>query len=300
MLYSKYVTLSQLTIHFLDSENGLDSEQVLDSEKSPVSKKQTLIFLHGFPQYSGVWKNQLNYFKNNYRVVAPDLPGYNLSDKPDDSAFYQISNLISVMAEFIETVANQPVFLVAHDWGGALAWPLTAFRAELISKLIILNAAHPSTFTREILHNKEQQIKSEYITDLIAETGPELISQNNFQYLQNLIKAESEQLPFSEQEFQQHIVSWTQPNAINSMLQYYRKMPLHRDSKDAYKIPNIQIKKPTLVLWGLNDSAFCSEILTGLEQYVPQLQIVQFKHATHWLHHEIPDDINKEIAKFID
>lgn len=311
MLHSKYVTINrfktinQLTMHYVDSENTLEIEKTHDSEKeqsidgTPYSGKETLIFLHGFPQYSGVWDNQLNYFKSKYRVIAPDLPGYNLSDKPDNSAFYQISNLITVIADFIRAVTNQPVYLVAHDWGGALAWPLTAFRPDLIKKLIILNAAHPSTFTREILNNKKQQIKSRYINDLISETGQLLISQNNFQYLQDLIKAESEQLPFNEQEFQKHIQSWSQPNAIKSMLQYYRNMPLHEDSNEARKIPNIQIKRPTLVLWGLNDSAFCPEILNGLEQYVRQLKIVQFKHATHWLHHEIPDAINKEIAEFI-
>jgi pimeloyl-ACP methyl ester carboxylesterase len=76
-------------------------------------------------------------------------------------------------------------------------------------------------------------------------------------------------------------------------------MPLNLKGLNSKKLPNIRIEKPTLVLWGIEYSAFCPEILDGLEQYVSKLKIVKFEDATHWLHHEIPHQIHSEIESFI-
>ena len=113
-MYSHTIQLQQLKLHYLDSDK--------DSLKNINSENETIIFLHGFPQYSGAWEAQLSFFQPYYRVVAPDLPGYNLSDKPDDVDFFSVQNLIAVIAEFISKINNHDsVYLVAHDWGGALA-----------------------------------------------------------------------------------------------------------------------------------------------------------------------------------
>lgn len=302
-IQSKRVSLAQLTLHYLEAPP--------DNHKQTSSvPNKTIVFLHGFPQYSGAWTAQLDYFAQHYRVIAPDLPGYNLSDKPTDAAFYQIKNLIAVMAEFIAKINHdQPVYLVAHDWGGALAWPLCAFYPHLVEKLIILNAAHPSTFTREILTNPEQQRKSAYISDLIGDNAETLLTKDNFRFLKDLIKHDANHFPFSDEQLHAHGTSWQQPDAIASMLKYYQHMPLHQHSeskgaaskstKSAPRIPNIIIKRPTLVLWGMNDAVFCPTLLTGLEDYVPTLTIKRFTNASHWLHHEIADEVNHHIEKFI-
>lgn len=292
-MYSHTIQLQQLKLHYLDSEK--------DSLKNTNSENETIIFLHGFPQYSGAWDAQLRFFQPYYRVVAPDLPGYNLSDKPDDVDFFSVQNLIAVMAELISKINNHDsVYLVAHDWGGALAWPLVAFYPQLVKKLIILNAAHPSTFTREILNNPVQQQKSAYIRDLIAEDSPEQMRKNNFAYLKAIVSQDIDRLPFSDKQMDAHLTAWRQPKAIESMLNYYRKMPLHenKERNDA-KIPNIRIERPTLILWGLDDSAFCPELLEGIEEYVPNLIVEKFAGASHWLHHEIADRVNASIKAFL-
>jgi pimeloyl-ACP methyl ester carboxylesterase len=158
----------------------------------PDKPAGTIIFLHGFPEYWASWQQQMNYFSQQYQVIAPDLPGYNLSDKPDDIGFYQLAKLIPFMAKFVQQVcdansAEHPVFLVAHDWGGAIAWPLLAFYPQLFKKLIILNAAHPSTFTREMHSNPEQQKKSHYIHHLTAKDGPKRVRNNDFSLLRNML-----------------------------------------------------------------------------------------------------------------
>jgi len=246
------------------------------------------------------------------------LPGYNLSDKPLDVSFYEISNLIKFIAKFIKTVSPcEKVYLVAHDWGGAIAWPLAAFYPQLIEKLVILNAAHPSTFTREMINNPRQRSKSEYIHDLISEDAEALLSKDNYQYLSEKMMVSLNPTVFNNEIKTKYKQVWQQSGAINGMLQYYRAIPqLAATNKDdskhqnlttngpvkstaEMKIPNICINVPTLILWGEEDQAFVNENLNGLEDYVPNCTIERFVNTSHWLMHEKPLEINCAITRFI-
>ena len=277
------------------------------------SPRQTIVFLHGFPEYWGTWHAQLDYLSDKYRVIAPDLPGYNLSDKPQQQSFFEVPNLIQFIAKFIQGVAPQEkVIVVAHDWGGVIAWPLAAFFPQIVGRLVILNAAHPSTFTREMMHNAEQRQKSEYIHELIAPDGVEKLSANHHQYLKDKIFAGMQKGTLNDAQHQVYQQVWSVPGAVNGMLQYYRAMPQLAPSEKAFsdkskqvitttqmKIPNIRINCPTLILWGEQDQAFVKENIDGVEEYVPDVRIKRFPDASHWLQHELPDAVNLEIEAFL-
>ncbi|WP_351074909.1 alpha/beta hydrolase [Shewanella sp. CAL98-MNA-CIBAN-0140] len=311
-LAHKYTLVDDVKIHYVES-----------AYKSDEKSLSTIVFLHGFPEYWGAWHKQLDYFSTHYRVVAPDLPGYNLSDKPTEISFYAVPNLIAFMAKFIAAISPcQSVILVAHDWGGAIAWPLAAFHPQLISKLIILNAAHPSTFTREMINNPIQRQKSAYIHQLISVSGESLLSNNDYRYLIEKIMVSSKADVFTDERRAQYRQVWRQQGAINGMLQYYRAMPQlassHSDNgspqafDDKYlvksnqvkntsdiKIPNIRINHPTLVLWGEQDLAFVNENLDNITHYVPNCSLIRFPNTSHWLQHERPDEVNSAIDAFI-
>jgi pimeloyl-ACP methyl ester carboxylesterase len=299
--------------HTIDIENVNVHYVEAGEDNVSQSPQQTIIFLHGFPEFWGTWHAQLDYFAKNYRVIAPDLPGYNLSDKPQENTFFEVPNLIQFIAKFIQGVApQQKIILVAHDWGGVIAWPLTAFFPQLIDRLVILNAAHPSTFTREMIHNAEQRQKSEYIHDLIAPNGVEKVSNNNYKYLKDKILIGMREGTLSNTQRKVYEKVWAQPGAVNGMLQYYRAMPQLAPSEKEMgagngpvvaatqmKIPNIRITCPTLILWGEQDQAFVKETVDGVEEYVPDVRIKRFPDASHWLQHELPNEVNAEIDNFL-
>ncbi|AGH43939.1 alpha/beta fold hydrolase [Paraglaciecola psychrophila] len=299
--------------HTIDIENVNVHYVEAGEDNVSQSPRQTIIFLHGFPEFWGTWHAQLDYFANNYRVIAPDLPGYNLSGKPQENTFFEVPNLIQFIAKFIQCVApQQKIILVAHDWGGVIAWPLTAFFPQLIDRLVILNAAHPSTFTREMIHNAEQRQKSEYIHDLIAPNGVEKVSNNNYKYLKDKILIGMREGTLSNTQRKVYEKVWAQPGAVNGMLQYYRAMPQLAPSEKEMgagngpvvaatqmKIPNIRITCPTLILWGEQDQAFVKETVDGVEEYVPDVRIKRFPDASHWLQHELPNEVNAEIDNFL-
>ncbi|MFT5295990.1 MAG: pimeloyl-ACP methyl ester carboxylesterase [Colwellia sp.] len=306
-LEHKHVLINDVNIHYVTA--GPSYNKALTGP--------TFIFLHGFPEYWQTWHNQLACFSKEHHVIAPDLPGYNLSDKPQDVSFYQLPNLIKFMANFIETVSpTEKVHLIAHDWGGAIAWPLAAFYPQLIQKLVIINAAHPSTFTREMITNPVQRAKSAYIHDLIRDDAETLLSKENYQYLSEKMMVSSDLNVFNEKIKERYRQVWSQPGAVTGMLQYYRVMPQlaavtedkqHKDvdstgpvkNTDKMKIPNIRINVPTLILWGEQDQAFVIENLNGVEAFVPDCTVERFENASHWLMHEKPTEINKAIDLFI-
>lgn len=301
-LTSNNIGIDGVNIHYVSAEPCLN-------EDNPTA---TLVFLHGFPEYWQAWQHQLNYFGINYRVIAPDLPGYNLSDKPNNLDFYQVPHLIEFISKFITMVSpEQKVHLVAHDWGGAIAWPLAAFYPQNIEKLIILNAAHPSTFTREMINNTEQRSKSSYIHQLIDPNAEVLLKQNDYQYLSEKMVFADKSPVLSGEIKDRYINAWQQDGVITGMLGYYRAMPqLASNSKSEsesaqvkhvseIKTPNIRVHVPTLILWGEQDEAFVVENLVGVEQYVPNCTIKRFTDASHWLMHEKSAEINQAIEDFI-
>jgi pimeloyl-ACP methyl ester carboxylesterase len=300
--------------HTIDIQNVKIHYVEAGENSANHSPRQTIVFLHGFPEYWGTWHSQLDYFAKQYRVIAPDLPGYNLSDKPQETSFFEVPKLIQFIAKFIQGVAPQEkIILVAHDWGGAIAWPLTAFFPQLIERLVILNAAHPSTFTREMIHNPEQRQKSEYIHELIAYDAIEKLSVNHYQYLKDKIFGGMRKGTLDNTQCDAYEQVWAQPGAVNGMLQYYRAMPqlAHSGNRGSdkgaqviapaqMKIPNIRITCPTLILWGEQDQAFVKQNIDGVKEYVPDARVKRFPEASHWLQHELPDDVNREIDGFLE
>ncbi|WP_445777827.1 alpha/beta fold hydrolase [Shewanella sp.] len=308
-----------LTHHDIQID-GVNIHYVESGPQAPQRPVETLIFLHGFPEYWATWHRQLDFFANKYRVIAPDLPGYHLSDKPTDTHCYTVPNLISFMAKWITAVSpGQPVTLIAHDWGGAIAWPLAAFHSHLFTGLVILNAAHPSTFTREMINNPQQRSKSGYIHELIKPNAQQLLTQDNYHYLVDKIMRSQQPDVFSPKVLETYRQVWRQPGAVNGMLQYYRAMPQLAQAESnttnnesiakltqrqvkppsELSIPNIRITLPTLVLWGEQDLAFVNENLDGLLHYVPSCTIKRFADTSHWIQHERPSEVNNAISDFL-
>jgi pimeloyl-ACP methyl ester carboxylesterase len=203
------IALSHTKIHYLHAGQNTKGPQ-----------KQIMVMLHGFPENSWSWEYYLKYFSDDFHVYAPDLPGYNYSDGLGDAANYTLENLISCLLEFIKSInQGRKVVLVAHDWGGAIAWPLTAFHGELVSNLIIINAAHPSTFTREMANNKQQQQRSDYITDLISHEGYNIVTADDFRNLKRLYGGWFSQLSVIQQKH--FLAQWSDKASMQNAFAYY-------------------------------------------------------------------------------
>lgn len=131
---SNFVDINGIKLHFV-TEGNTDAP--------------TILFLHGVPTWSYTFRRIFPAcIKNGYRIIAPDLPGFGKSDKPADSAFYSLNNLVEYIAEFIEQLELKHFFLFAHDWGAIIGMILAAKYPDRFAGIIVCNGYLPVINTK--------------------------------------------------------------------------------------------------------------------------------------------------------
>jgi len=268
-----------------------------------------ILFLHGFPEFWAEWEAQLKEFGKDHQAVAVDLRGYNLSSKPPEPEHYHITHLVEDVRALIEYLGRQKVVLVAHDWGGGVAWSFANRYPDLLEKLIIINSPHPAIFARELLKNPAQQKASRYMLLFRSPEAEKKLSENNFTYLIHALSKWGSKWHMTDELCRLYIEAWSQPGALTGSLNYYRASPLYPPSAQAdqdrmRKVMNaphefVEVNVPTLVIWGEQDEALLTENLVGLDDYVRDLTIERIPDGTHWVIHEQPELVNSLIRRFI-
>lgn len=288
----KYAEVNGVKLHYVCSGSG-----------------KLMLFLHGFPEFWYEWKNQLAEFGQDYFAVAPDMRGYNLSDKPESLADYQVDVLVDDVKALADHLGYSKFTLIAHDWGGAIAWVFALKYPNYLDKLVIINAPHPIVFQRELLENPLQQEASQYMLVFRSEVAESMLSSENYALLvQNTLSEGLEKGFFTEEDKQAYLTAWSQPGALTGGLNYYRAAevgpPTSEDDKSrltafSANFPDPIIQVPTLVIWGEKDPYLLLGNLEGLNDYVPNLTIKRIEDGSHWVVHEQPKLVNQYIREFI-
>ncbi|HEY1075628.1 MAG TPA: alpha/beta hydrolase [Fontimonas sp.] len=261
-----------------------------------------MLFLHGFPEAWFTWENQLQAFAASHTVVAPDLRGYNLSDKPTEVADYRPSVLVEDIRQLIAHLGFERCVLVAHDWGGAVAWNFAAAHRQRVDRLVILNAPHPVLFARELRDNPAQQAASQYMRLLCSDAAEQAMSEDGYARLAALFGERKQ----DDATLARYRAAWDQPGALTGMFNYYRASPLRPPAPDGSGpvAPDLDPRRfmihvPTMVIWGEADIALLPGILDGLDALVPDLRIERLPRATHWVAHDEPQAVNALIHEFV-
>jgi pimeloyl-ACP methyl ester carboxylesterase len=259
-----------------------------------------MLFLHGFPEYWAMWQPMLEHFgARGWCAAAPDLRGYNLSEKPAAVEAYRAKHLIADVLALAAHYTKDKFVLVAHDWGGAVAWGAAIAHPERLSKLVMLNSPHPYLFWRELCNNPAQQKASEYMRFFRLPKAERVLSENGYA---RLLGAFSD---LDEEARTALVEAWSQPGALTGGLNYYRASPMVPPSADDPGAAKLQLKPgdftakvPTLVLWGERDTALLPGCVEGLDQVVPDLKLVRFPDASHWIARERTAEVIREIEAF--
>ena len=266
---------------------------------------QLILFAHGFPEFWFQWRRQLDEFERDYLVVAPDLRGYNLSDKPAGVSQYEISYIVDDLLALAAHIGQKKFFLVGHDWGGVVCWFLAARHPEAVRKLVILNAPHPAVFARELRNNPAQQQASQYILMFRSPGAEAALSANNFAALQDRVLGVGlRRGTLTEAERQAYLEAWAQPGALTGGLNYYRALQpgattLQELSSALDMEAAVRVIVPTLIIWGEQDHALLTGNLTGIEEFVPNVTIRRIPDASHWVVQEKSDLVNGLIREFL-
>jgi pimeloyl-ACP methyl ester carboxylesterase len=278
----RYATVNGVRLHYVEYGKG------------PL-----ILLLHGFPECWYAWRYQLPALAQaGFRVVAPDLRGYNLSDKPRGVHAYRMECFIGDVKGLIQTLGEDRAVVVGHDWGGVIAWQLAISEPQMVKKLIILNAPHPQRYL-EALKTPGQLLRSWYVLFFQLPWLPELMIRSfGFAGLrQRLLNEPVHADAFDEVTVKVYQRALGQPGALTAALNYYRAgfRSLVRGLR-----PNIQpIEMPTLVIWGEQDRYLGADLLEGLEPWVKDLTVERFADASHWVQAEVPERVNERMLQFL-
>jgi pimeloyl-ACP methyl ester carboxylesterase len=276
--------------HEFISTNGIKLHYVTEGSGS------LLIFLHGFPEFWYSWRHQIPEFASDHKVVAPDLRGYNDSDKPSDRNAYIMAEFVQDIKGLIEGLGYDRCILVGHDWGGAIAWNFAYAYPQMLEKLIILNLPHPAKFA-EGLRSPQQLLRSSYIFFFQIPFLPELLLQaNDYSPLEAAFKGMAvDKTTFSPADLDAYKAAAAKPGALTAMLNYYRNIFAQGMTSSDWSVLTV----PTLLIWGEDDTALGKELTYGTEAYVRDFRIRYIPHCSHWVQQEQPQLVNQHIRDFI-
>lgn len=260
-------------------------------------KGPLVVLLHGFPEFWYSWRHQIPFLaEHGYRVVAPDLRGYNDTDKPRSG--YDVPTLLRDIAGLIKGLGEEQATIVGHDWGGALAWSFAMDYPQMTHKLIVLNAPHPLALFRE-LRTLKQLRKSWYIFVFQLPWLPEfMLSRDNANSVGRMLNGSAVQkAAFPPEVTAIYRAAMSKPGAMTAALNYYRqlfrRLPARSTTQEA------RITAPTLLIWGEQDVALDIALTHGLEQWVDQLQIQYLPESGHWVQQEQPEEVNQLMLEFL-
>lgn len=260
---------------------------------------ELVILLHGFPEFWYSWRHQIPVLARHFKVVVPDLRGYNDSDKPLSG--YDLDTLSQDIKGLMKSLGYAKAHVVGHDWGGAIAWHLAQKFPQSIQRLAILNAPHPQRFMQEMLSNLDQLRRSWYVLAFQVPSLPEWLIRSNLQnFLKNMLQDQAiRKGAFSRNDTEIYQAALEKPGALSSAIAHYRHL-LSPQNWSRHLGQHLPVTAPTLVLWGDEDKLLSHRFTEGLEKLVAAPFLVKrIPQCGHWIQQEVPQTVNRELLKFL-
>ena len=255
-----------------------------------------LILLHGFPEFWYGWRDQIGAFAAaGFHVIAPDLRGYNLSGKPSGLDAYTVS---AVAADVLTLVPHaEKFYLAGHDWGGIMAWVVAMSFPGRVERLAVLNAPHPSS-VRAAARKPAQMLRFWYQFFFQLPWLPELVLRaGEFRMLRGTLRGQTKRVSaFPRAVLDEYVAAWSQPDALTSMLNYYRAA--FRRSPGTPRGAARTVDLPVLLIWGQRDPFFTPQAMERSHEWASNLRIEKLPEAGHFVQTDDPERVNELILSF--
>lgn len=254
-----------------------------------LGQGRPIIFIHGFPDFWYSWRHQMKDLSKDYRCVAVDQRGFNLSDKPVGVENYKVEVLVTDIAAVLNDIGAKSATIVGHDWGGFVAWWFAAYQPDLVDHLIICNLPHPKCLSRELANNPEQQRMSEYAQAFRREDAATSLDKDLFATMA---------VGNDQAAFPAYRAAMAKSDLV-AMLNYYKaNYPAAPYTEDPREVPKIQA--PVLVFHGLQDPALHVNGLNNTWEWINNTTtLVTVPKAAHWVQSDAPDYVTNTISDWL-
>jgi len=261
---------------------------------------ELVVLLHGWPEFWYSWRYQLPVLAEKFTVVAPDMRGFNLSDKPEGYQHYRSDEVIRDIRGLVEHLGFSQAYIVGHDWGGAIAWHFATAYPEMTKKLTILNCPHPKLMMKNALFNPRQLMRSWYIGSFQIPVLPELILEQLLPELYRRFVRGWMYHPenMTDQDIELYVQAYRQHGALTSSIGYYRAAIRLGLAEDLRKK---KVKVPVRVIWGKEDKALGAELNDELHKVIDaRHEVFYLEHCSHWTQIDQPQKVNELLLEFLE
>jgi pimeloyl-ACP methyl ester carboxylesterase len=277
----RHVDLTDVRLHLAEARGG--------GEDAPL-----VVLLHGFPEHWWSWRHQLEALSAaGLWAVAPDMRGYNASDKPEGVRSYDVERLVDDVAGIIRALGRTRATVVGHDWGGMVAWYFASARPEMLERLAILNCPHPVVIARHIF-TPAQLVKSSYIFFFQLPRLPErTIARGDFAAVRRMFAKDG----IAREDIERHVEALRTPGALSAALNYYRALGRRRFT---FRMPKVRrIDAPVRVIWGDRDPYLGSEMAEPPARLVPEARVIHLPEASHWVQNAAHGEVSRLLVDFV-
>lgn len=257
--------------------------------------------LHGFPELSYSWRHQLPVLARlGYRAWAPDLRGYGRTERPVHTRDYAMEILIDDVVGLVRASGRERATILAHDWGGLIAWHVAMRRPDVIDRLVVMNLPHPALLARE-LRRGPQALASLYTLLFQLPWLPErMLSADGHRRIENAFTSMAvDPSRFTAEDLRVYRDAASEPGAVTAMLAYYRAFVRGGGAARQRALGFPRIDAPTLLIWGEHDTALLKETTIGTEDYVSDLTVRYLPNASHWVQQEAPETVNAMLEAWL-
>lgn len=280
----EYIHVNGVNLHIARQGNG----------------KKLIILLHGWPEFWYTWRYQIPVLAEKYTVVAPDLRGFNLSDKPKGLENYKADVVAKDIAELIQKLGFKKAYIVGHDWGGAIAWTFASMFPELTDKLVVCNCPHPKIMLKTLASSPMQLMKSWYMFMHQIPFLPEIMYGSALPLLYKTVVRGwmYNKQNFTDEDLDAFVAAYKQKGALTGSINYYRAM---MQTKPNLKVFDKKIQSPILLIWGEGDKALGKEMTYGTEEYIAgSYEVKYIPRCSHWTQNDCPNEVNHFLLEFFE
>jgi pimeloyl-ACP methyl ester carboxylesterase len=282
-----YAEVNGIRLHYAESGTG----------------EGLVILLHGFPEFWYSWRHQLVALSESFHVVAPDLRGYNLSDKPPRVEDYRIDKIVGDVIGLIDHFGARQAAIVGHDWGAGVAWAVAQKHPERVSKLAVLQVPLLEVWRANLTF--KQLMRSWYMFFFQIPRLPEwLLARQNYRAIERTFQEKvARRNSFTPEDVERYKEAARQPGALTGAVNYYRANLVDRLSRkqpadNQQRSRRIQV--PTLFIFGEQDFAIIPATVRGQQKYIDaEYREVRIRDSGHWVQNEAPEEVNAALLEFL-
>lgn len=254
-----------------------------------------VLLLHGWPQTSYAWRKVLPLLSEKYQLVTPDMPGFGASSKP--ASGYEKKTIARYLAALMEKLGHEKYFVVGHDMGGQVAYPLAATNRQTVAGLVFMESGLPG-FGQEKAMDVAAGGSWHFGFNMAGDISETLVREREIEFLSFLFYRDKVGVVSSQSildsDIEYYARALRRPGGLRSSFAYYRA--LFQDAKDNVDLGKTPLDMPVLAISA--ERGYVGGAEATMRRVATHLEAVTITESGHYVPEEQPEQLAAALHAF--